>query len=78
MPALQLTTEELLLHLSKAQVDRNVMTSFKELFDRADLVKFAKTLPAAEQGSIDLQAARQLVTLTAMGDLAAQTPKDRA
>ncbi len=65
MPALKLTTWELARQLREAELDRAAVQLFKGVFDRADLVKFAKITPEPGQGPLDLDAARQLVKLTA-------------
>lgn len=64
MPALKLTTWELARQLREAELDRNAVQLFKASFDRADLVKFAKIVPEAGQGALDLEAARQFIKLT--------------
>ena len=68
VPATRLTTVELARHLRRAELERLVSVMFHELFDRADLVKFAKATPAPEWGERDLEAARRIV--------AATTPKE--
>lgn len=69
IPATRLTTAELNCHIRHAEIDRNVCLSFKEVFDRADLVKFAKRLPAPDWGPTDLEAARRIVEETTPRDL---------
>ena len=65
MPALKLTTWELARQLREAELERGAVQLFKTVFDRADLVKFAKIVPEAGAGPLDLEAARKLVAATA-------------
>jgi hypothetical protein len=74
VPALKLTTYELARQLRALEAERQAVSLFKELFDRADLVKFAKTTPEGGQGALDLAGARRLVELTAPRDLAPAPP----
>jgi hypothetical protein len=76
MPAKRLTTHELLRQLRQAEVERPAVSQFKELFERADLVKFAKSLPEGGQGGLDIQAALRLVDLTDPAELA-RPPRER-
>lgn len=72
IPATRLTTVELARHLRHAEIDRGVSSSLKEVFDRADLVKFAKIVPPPGWGSQDLEASRALVRETTPAELAGQ------
>lgn len=65
VPALKLTTHELARVLRDNELDRAAQTAFRGLFDRADLVKFAKVPPEAGQGPLDLETARRFVAATA-------------
>lgn len=64
IPATHLTSSELHRHIRHAEIDRPVALLLKDLFDRADLVKFAKISPAQNWGGSDLAAARSLVRQT--------------
>lgn len=64
IPATRLTTAELYRHVRQAELDRPLAVLFKELFDRADLVKFAKVQPEPDWGGRDCAAARRLVEQT--------------
>ncbi|MBI3551417.1 MAG: hypothetical protein HY077_02765 [Elusimicrobia bacterium] len=79
IPATRLTTAELFRHMRQAELDRALAVSFKDIFDRADLVKFAKIAPEADWGAKDISGARSLVERTTPRDLigapAAEGPK---
>jgi hypothetical protein len=60
-PATRETSSELQRHLRQLELDRLMLTVFKELFERADLVKFAKAPAADAWGEGDLAAARRLI-----------------
>jgi len=64
LPATRLTTAELYRHARQAELDRTATALFKDIFDRADLVKFAKIAPEADWGARDLAGARRLVEQT--------------
>ena len=68
IPALKMTTYELTRHLRRHDIDRQALAAFRDLFDRADLVKFAKTTPEPEQGGLDLAAARRFIEAAAPHD----------
>jgi hypothetical protein len=70
IPATRLTTAELYRHARQAEFDRPMTALFKDIFDRADLVKFAKAAPEPDWGLRDLDGARRLVNDT--------TPKPEA
>jgi hypothetical protein len=70
MPATRLTTSELYRQMRQAELDRPLIGLFKELFDRSDLVKFAKIAPEPDWGQKDVGGARSLVEQT--------TPKEVA
>jgi hypothetical protein len=60
-PATRETTTEIQRRLRGRDFDRQLLTVFKELFDRADLVKFSKVAAQTIWGAADLAAARRLV-----------------
>ncbi|MDE2038767.1 MAG: hypothetical protein KGO96_08175 [Elusimicrobia bacterium] len=64
MPALKFTTYELLRQLRQAEAERASVALCKDLFQRADLVKFAKTVPEPEQAALELEKARRLIELS--------------
>ncbi len=70
-PATRETTTEIHRRLRQLELDRQLLTVFKDLFDRADLVKFAKIPAQARWGDSDLMAARRLVREMYPKDLAA-------
>lgn len=72
MPATSLTTSEISRLLRHAEADRTAVTLFKDVFDRADLVKFAKIQPSPDWGPRDLQEAREIVRNTTPQDLAVE------
>ena len=73
-PATRETTAEICRLLRGRDFDRRLLTVFRELFDRADLVKFSKTEAGPRWGEADLEAARRLVSETTPrpADLAGQ------
>ncbi|MDD5629149.1 MAG: hypothetical protein PHU21_08790 [Elusimicrobia bacterium] len=73
-PATRLTTTEIHRRLRQLEFDRRLLTVFKDLFDRADLVKFAKIPAQARWGGSDLTAARRLVRETSPKETAAAAP----
>jgi|GEM_PF-3342931 len=72
-PATRETTTEIHRRLRQLELDRHLLTVFKDLFDRADLVKFSKIPAQARWGDSDLAAARRLVRETSPQDVAAAT-----
>lgn len=70
-PATRETTTEIHRRLRQLELDRRLLTVFKDLFDRADLVKFAKIPAQARWGGSDLTAARRLVRETSPKDVTA-------
>jgi hypothetical protein len=63
-PATRETTSEIHRRLRAQEADRRLLAVFKELFDRADLVKFSKVAAQPSWGAADLEAARRLVRET--------------
>ncbi len=64
MPATKMTTVELYRHLKQSEIDPQTLSRFKNLFDRADLVKFAKVSPEKNWDSLDIEGALYLVQIT--------------
>lgn len=62
--ALESTTDEILLDLDNKEIDKLTITKLKELLTRADLVKFAKALPSADENERSLQLAFEFVKET--------------
>jgi len=58
------TTSEIHRRLRGREFDRRLLAVFKELFDRADLVKFSKVAALPRWGAEDLGEARRLVRET--------------
>jgi hypothetical protein len=70
VPALQLTTTELSRDLRSLDLERVFIGRIKDLFDRADLVKFAKWRPEEGLGAQELTVGREVVRDSAPKDLA--------
>lgn len=68
------TTYELSRQMRRAEIDRQAAAAVKEIFDRADLVKFAKTKPDEESGPRDIGLAREAVRQTSPQDAALAAP----
>ncbi len=68
MPATRLTTSELYREMRQVELDRPLTALFKDILDRADLVKFAKIAPETDWGGKDVVGARSFIAQT--------TPKD--
>lgn len=64
MPATKMTTVELYRHLKQSELDPQILSRFKNLFDRADLVKFAKVSPEKNWHSLDIESSLYLVEST--------------
>lgn len=77
LPARKLTSSELTRRLRESALDRGALQLVRDVLHRADLVKFAKSVPAAGQDALDLDAARKIVALTASPELAVG-PKEGA
>jgi hypothetical protein len=65
IPALVLTTSDLIRMMRQAEIDRPVVGLARDLFARCDLVKFAKLIPEGPEFRQDLEAAIQIVKSTA-------------
>lgn len=73
-PATRATTAELYRRLRLLEFDRKLLAVLKELFDRADLVKFSKIPARQDWGDADLATARRLVRETTPQASPAPTP----
>ena len=62
--AMEMTTEEVLKGLRRTDTLRTVMTGFRQLLERCDLVKFAKFKPKAPDSLDLIPLGRRLVDLT--------------
>lgn len=62
--ALESTTDEIILDLDNKEIDKTTISKLKELLTRADLVKFAKAQPTAEENERSLQLAFEFVNET--------------
>lgn len=65
IPALMLTTTDLLKMMRQAEIDRPVVGLMRDLLNRCDLVKFAKLAPEGPEYRQDIAAAIQIVKATA-------------
>ncbi|MBI4679426.1 MAG: hypothetical protein HY748_17765 [Elusimicrobia bacterium] len=72
LPAMQLTTTELVSGMRAMEVERRLGQAVKDLLDRADLAKFARWRPETGQGAQEIHAAREIVQASAPKDLAPQ------
>lgn len=63
-PATKMTSFELYRQLKHAELDVSTLGRFKSLFDRADLVKFAKVTPELNWGEMDADNAMALIDIT--------------
>lgn len=64
LPAETLTTTDLLHEMRMAEVDRQLISLAREAFQHADLVKFARQVPEGSQRDMDIEKAREFVTLS--------------
>ena len=64
VPALELTTGELMRNLQPVAIESNAKAMLQELLDSGDLVKFAKYEPAVEEHERTLQLAEAFVDTT--------------
>ena len=65
IPALLLTTSDLLKMMRQAEIDRPIVGLTRDLLARCDLVKFAKFMPEGPEFRQDIAAAIQIVKATA-------------
>lgn len=77
VPATAMTTGEV-TRLVKARATLSVAAAVRQLLERADLVKFARQRPGAEDGPRDLEEVRRFVFATSPGELAAAAPPKEA
>ena len=68
VPALEMTTREVVSGLRRASLGRGITQSFRSFLDRCDLVKFAKLRPGADDSRELMERARSLVSMTSGGD----------
>jgi hypothetical protein len=66
IPAMDQTTEELMIAFERAHVEHGHVSLFRELLDETDLVKFAKLRPSVEKAHSALTQARHIVDVTKM------------
>lgn len=74
IPAQYLTTSEFARQLRQAEIERKIIFRVRDVFDRADLVKFAKIVPEEGSGAADVHSARAVVIETAPSDQTAVAP----
>ncbi len=71
MPALEMTTREVVHGLRRASLSRAITESSQSFLDRCDLVKFAKLRPGADRSRELMGMARSLVAMTSGGQTGA-------
>lgn len=76
LPAMDLTTEELVAALHESSLNRRHIDLFRELLTEADLVKFAEQHPPAERAHAEIAKARQIVEATKTDESAAPFHRD--
>ncbi|MDE2654516.1 MAG: hypothetical protein OXI71_11975 [Gemmatimonadota bacterium] len=64
VPALEMTTREVVYGLRRASMSRAITGSFRSFLARCDLVKFAKWRPGADESGELMGVARSLVAMT--------------
>ncbi|MBI3550456.1 MAG: hypothetical protein HY078_15570 [Elusimicrobia bacterium] len=64
IPALTLTSSDVVRQMRQAEIDRKTIAESKELFDQCDLAKFAKFQPAADTAERDKELALGVVRAT--------------
>lgn len=67
--AMEMTTAEIMKELKKTDIPADLQTGLKELFERADFVKFAKFTASDEDNAAALPLAVRFVTSTYQSDL---------
>lgn len=75
IPAMTLTTTDLVRQMRQAEIERAVVAEAKALFDLCDLVKFAKLEPGEADAERDRETAAALVRVTAPPPPAEATPQ---
>lgn len=68
VPALEMTTREVVHGLRRASLSRAITGSFRSFLARCDLVKFAKWRPGADESGELMGEARSLVAMTSGGN----------
>ena len=71
VPALEMTTREVVHGLRRASLSRAITESLQSFLDRCDLVKFAKLRPGADRSRELMGMARSLVAMTSGGQTGA-------
>ena len=71
VPALEMTTREVVHGLRRASLSRAITESSQSFLDRCDLVKFAKLRPGADRSRELMGMARSLVAMTSGGQTGA-------
>jgi hypothetical protein len=74
IPAMDLTTAELLASFRQARVDRDHTRLFRGLLAEADLVKFAKFRPLVDQAHAAVPQARHIIDVTKIAEPEMQNP----
>lgn len=74
--AMEMTTAEIFDQMKGTDVSENLQKEAKELFDRADFVKFAKYVASEEENSATLPLAVRFVTETYQAEIVAEEEKE--
>ena len=72
--AMEMTTVEIFENMKTADVPKELMGEVRELFDRADFVKFAKYVASDEDNASALPVAVRFVTETYQADVEDEAP----
>ena len=72
--AMEMTTAELFDDLKDTEVSKELASELRDLFDRADFVKFAKFTASDEDNAAALPVAVRFVTETYQADVESETP----
>ena len=71
---MEMTTAELFDDLKDTEVSKDLASELRDLFDRADFVKFAKFTASDEDNAAALPVAVRFVTETYQADVESETP----
>ena len=76
VPALEMTTREVVHGLRRASLSGAITESFRSFLDRCDLVKFAKLRPGADRSRELIGEARSLVAMTSGAETPAEARRE--
>jgi hypothetical protein len=74
--AMEMTTAEIFNEMKKSDAPKNLVEEVKDLFERADFVKFAKYVASDEDNATVLPVAVRFVTETYQAEIETETEKD--